>query len=264
MQIGLLPTADQLRTIREQCGVGVAALYRPGEAVGGDFWGIQSLSKGRFALALVDFAGHGLSAALNTFRLHALLSDQTLPRCQPTRMAAVLNERLHALLPRGQYATMVYLNVDPRRSCVVWCGAGGPPPLLVSADRTDDLDSRGLPLGVRADTKYRPRWMRLPDAGVLAVFSDGLFESGGRDPDVPRAALAAALAEPARLAANGDLAAAANEGTVRLEALRYRFPCHGHSDDVMAVCVAFCSTARSAGRRFDMMEVTLSANLRNV
>jgi phosphoserine phosphatase RsbU/P len=256
MQLGLLPTQDRLLTIQAQCGVGVAALYCPGDAIGGDFWSIRPIRKERFALALVDFAGHGLSAALNTFRLHTLLMDETLPRGQPTRMTAFLNERLHTLLPRGQYATMVYLNVDPGRRRVAWCGAGGPPPLLVSADRADDLDSRGLPLGIRSDTVYQRRWKQLPEAGLLAVFSDGLFESGGRDPDVPRAAMAAALTEPARLAANGDLAAAAQEGTVRLGALRGLYPCHGHSDDVMAVCVAFCPTPRRATRRTDRVEVT--------
>jgi sigma-B regulation protein RsbU (phosphoserine phosphatase) len=239
MQIGLLPEADELATIEAQCEVGVAALYRSGEEVGGDFWGIWPTGKGRLALALVDFAGHGLSAALNTFRLHALLSDQTLPRGQPTRLTALLNERLHVLLPCGQYATMVYLQIDPARRRVAWCGAGGPPPLLVSPSRTDDLETRGVPLGVKPRTVYQRRWMTLPDAGVLAVFSDGLFESGGRDIDVPRAAMAGALAQPARFAASGDHAAAAREGVAQLDALRDLYPCPGHSDDIVAICIAF-------------------------
>jgi hypothetical protein len=81
--------------------------------------------------------------------------------------------------------------------------------------------------------------MTLPDAGVLAVFSDGLFESGGRDIDIPRAAMAGALAQPARFAASGDHAAAAREGVARLDALRDLCPCPGHSDDIVAICIAF-------------------------
>jgi serine phosphatase RsbU (regulator of sigma subunit) len=134
---------------------------------------------------------------------------------------------------------MVYLHIDPVRRRVAWCGAGGPPPLLVSADQIHDLEAKGVPLGVRADTVYRRRWMQLPKAGVLAVFSDGVCESGGRHTDVPRLAMANALARSARLAARGELAAAAQEGTTRLEALRDLYPCPGHSDDVMAICVAF-------------------------
>jgi sigma-B regulation protein RsbU (phosphoserine phosphatase) len=190
-------------------------------------------------MAIVDFVGHGLTAALNTFRLHALFSDQTLPRGRPTRMTALLNDRLHALLPLGQYATMVYLHVDPVGRRIAWCGAGGPPPLLVCPERAVDLESRGLPLGVRAGTAYRRRWMKLPDAGILAVFSDGLFESGARDPDVPRSAMAQALAGPAQLAAAGSPAEAAISATRELEALRDLYPSRFHSDDVMAICIAF-------------------------
>jgi sigma-B regulation protein RsbU (phosphoserine phosphatase) len=239
MQIGLLPTAAELRMIQRRCKVGVAALYRSGEEVGGDFWGIWPTGRGHLAVTLVDFAGHGLSAALNTFRLHALLSEQTLPYGMPTRMTALLNHRLNVLLPRGQYATMIYLQIDPVRRLVAWCGAGGPPPLLVSVDGTFDLEGRGVPLGIRRNTVYRRRWMKLPASGVLAMFSDGLLESGGRDPDVPRAELARTLARPAVLAACGALAQAARQGTASLEALRDLYPSSGHSDDVMAICLAF-------------------------
>jgi phosphoserine phosphatase RsbU/P len=148
MQIGLLPTSEQLQALQEECRVGVGALYRSGEAVGGDLWGIWPVGNGRFALAIVDFAGHGLSAALNTFRLHALLSEKTLPREDPARMTTLLNERLHALLPRGQYATMVYLVVDPQSRDIVWCCAGGPHPLVISVADHVELEGAGLPLGV--------------------------------------------------------------------------------------------------------------------
>ena len=239
MQIGLLPTADELAVIQRHCGVGVAALYRSGQEVGGDFWGIWPTGKARMAVALVDFAGHGLSAALNTFRLHTLLSERELPRGLPTRMTELLNHRLHVLLPRGQYATMVYLQIDPGRRRVAWCASGGPPPMLVSVDGTFDLEGRGMPLGIRPNAIYVRRWMKLPASGVLAMFSDGLFESGGRDPDVPRAELARAIAGPAGLAAQGALAEAAQHAVANLEALRDRYPTSGHSDDVMAICLAF-------------------------
>ncbi len=239
MQIGLLPNRDQLRQLQESCGVGVAALYRAGEAVGGDFWGVWPTGRGRLALSIVDFVGHGLSAALNTFRFHALLSDQTLPRGNPARMTALLNERLHLLLPRGQYASMVYLLIDAARQAIVWSGAGAPEPLFVSSGHVTDLNTRGLPLGIRSDTKYRSHRMRTPESGILAVFSDGLFESGANDADVPREAMAEALAEPARMAARGHLTAAARDATARLERLRDQYPCRNHSDDVMAICVAF-------------------------
>lgn len=239
MQVGLLPTPDQLLALQTECGVGVGSLYRSGDAVGGDLWGIWPVGDGRFALAIVDFAGHGLSAALNTFRLHALLSDMTLPRADPSQMTTLLNQRLHALLPRGQYATMIYLVMDAAKLDVVWCCAGGPHPMVVSSSSHIDLHGAGLPLGVKADTVYPALRTQLPDTGILCVFSDGLFESGGQMPDVPRSAIAQALEASARQVPDRQLGDVATETASRLGMLRESHPCPDHSDDIMAICIAF-------------------------
>jgi len=243
MQVDLLPSASRLATIRDRCGVGIAGFYRPGEDLGGDFWGVWPTGRGRFALALVDFAGHGLGAALNTFRLHALLSDEALPRAAPTLMAGLLNRRLSALLATGDFATMVYALIDPARHRIAWCSAAGPAPMFVSGRGSREFSARGLPLGVRPNAHYRRNVADLPGPGILCLFSDGLYESGATSPEVPRPAIATALAEPAALAAAGQLAEAAEQATRRLEALRDRYRCGDHSDDVLAVCVAFGARA---------------------
>jgi sigma-B regulation protein RsbU (phosphoserine phosphatase) len=244
MQLGLLPTAGQLADLEAECGVGVAGFCHSGDAVGGDFWGAWPTGRGRLALAVADFAGHGLSAALNTFRLHAILSEQTLPRGMPVRMTTLLNQRLHGMLPRGHYATMIYAQIDPTGRRVAWCSAGGPPPMFVSADGRTDLPGRGLPLGVAAGAVYRRVLIRLPAAGILCMFSDGLFESGPGAIDVPRQAIAQALMPAAACAAAGHLAEASRQATRALEDLRGRYVAMDHSDDVMAVCLAIGATRR--------------------
>ncbi len=238
MQLGLLPTSEQLAALQADSACCLAGFCRFGEEVGGDFWGAWSTGGGRLALALADFAGHGLSAALNTFRLHAVLSEQGLPLGDPPRMVRLLNRRLHRLLQRGQYATMVYLQLDPALREVVWCSAGGPPPLFVTTEGSLDLRGCGLPLGVRAQAEYQRHRTILPGPGILCLFSDGLYESGGGSQDIERDEIARALATPARLAREGRLPEATRRATASLEALRDRHACLEHSDDVMAVCVA--------------------------
>ena len=239
MQLGLLPTIEQLDVLQAECRVGLAGLCRSGEAVGGDFWAAWPTGRGRLALAVVDFAGHGLTAALNTFRLHAILSEQTLPRGAPRRMTALLNRRLHALLPRGHYATMIYAQIDPATYRVAWSSAAGPPPIFVSATgEAMDLSGRGLPLGVKADVVFQSYRARLPGPGILCMFSDGLYESGPDAPEIPRQEIAGALAEAARLAGEARVSEAARLGVRGLEALRDRHPRPGHSDDVMVICAA--------------------------
>ena len=238
MQLGLLPTPAQIDDLQTACGVGVAGFLQSGEAVGGDFWGAWPTERGRLAVTVADFAGHGLSAALNTFRLHTMLFDHTLPRGMPTRMMDVLNSRLYAMLPRGQYATMVYAHINPATHRMVWCSAGGPAPLFVSARGCRELAGRGLPLGVRPGAVYRRYSAELEESGMLCLFSDGIYESGAVSADVPQQAIADALREPAALAQAGLLRQAAELATRELAFLRERHARVDHSDDVTAVCIA--------------------------
>ena len=238
MQLGLLPTRDQIDELQAACAVGLAGFSRSGDAVGGDFWGAWPTGRGRLAVTVADFAGHGLSAALNTFRLHTILFEHTLPRGMPTRMMDVLNRRLHGMLPRGQYATMLYAHINPVSHRMVWCSAGGPSPLFVSAQGCRLLESRGLPLGVRPGSIYRRYEAVLEGSGVLCLFSDGLYESGAKSADVPQQAIADALAGAAALTSAGHLREAADLAVTELALLRDRYACANHSDDVTAVCIA--------------------------
>jgi sigma-B regulation protein RsbU (phosphoserine phosphatase) len=246
MQLALLPTERQIADVEAECEIRLAGFCQSGEAVGGDFWGVWPTAGGCFALALADFAGHGLSAALNTFRLHAILQEDALPRANPVLMTELLNQRLHALLQRGQYATIIYAHVDPGRRVVEWCSAGGPPPLFVARSGATDLQGRGLPLGMRADTSYTMRRTELPAAGILCMFSDGLYEGGADHADIDRADIAAALMPASAKAANGQLEEAARDGIEALKGLCDRHERGEHSDDVMAVCVGFGDVRKEA------------------
>jgi len=238
MQLALLPTPAQLGALQAECGVGLDGFCHSGEEVGGDFWGAWPTGEGCFALALADFAGHGLSAAMNTFRLHAILSENTLPRGAPLQMTSILNTRLNGLLTRGHYATMVYAQIDPRRRQIAWCSAGGPSPMFVTREGRFDLKSRGLPLGVKPASAYTECRASLAVPGLLCLFSDGLFEGGPDAADIGREEIGAVLSGAASLAASGRLAEATRRAMADLAALRERHSSFDHSDDVMAVCVA--------------------------
>ena len=83
------------------------------------------------AILMVDFSGHGINAALNTFRLHALLDSEKEFGGDPASFLERLNMRLAPLLPPGQYATMFYGIMDLSRDLLVYASAATPSPLLV-------------------------------------------------------------------------------------------------------------------------------------
>src|SRR4051794_28977934 len=71
-------------------------------------WGLSMLGRRRVGVYIVDFSGHGPTAALNTFRLHTLMHELRFLSLEPARLLLELNARLVALLPVGRFATMFY------------------------------------------------------------------------------------------------------------------------------------------------------------
>ena len=104
----LLPDTKLLETLRNGHQLDVNAHFAPSSELGGDYWSLKILSENQIAVMIADFSGHGVNAALNTFRLHTLLNDGREYGSDPGVFLHRLNSRLSRLLPSGQYATMFY------------------------------------------------------------------------------------------------------------------------------------------------------------
>ncbi|HEY0837387.1 MAG TPA: fused response regulator/phosphatase, partial [Azospirillum sp.] len=178
MQLSLLPS-DTLRDELQRCyGVRLDHHFESSSELGGDLWGARALGPGRFAVFLCDFTGHGVAAALNTFRLHALMARIELPGDDPAAMLAALNGLLAGLLPETQFATMLYAVVDTAGDRLVYATAGAPRPLIGTPDGgTVAGESVGWPLGVSPKATYRNREVAFPPGAFLFLFSDALYES---------------------------------------------------------------------------------------
>lgn len=186
MQAELLPTRARLEEMQARYGLKVSGLFETSCDLGGDLWGIEPIDGSRFALWLADFSGHGVGAALNTFRLHTLIRNQSEARGQPAAYLAELNLRLTGLLPTGQYAAMLYGVVDVAEGLFTYAAAAAQHPLAVRlADGgTERGDGSGLPLGITAKAAYAERRLALPPGTLLFLTSDALAENPGRDGSV--------------------------------------------------------------------------------
>lgn len=177
MQLALLPTDELLRELETRYRVTLDCHFESSSELGGDIWGARALNDACFAVFLCDFTGHGFAAALNTFRLHALLAKIDLPGDDPAETLGAINRLLVGLLPESQFATMIYAVVDTRANRLVYATAGAPKPLIGYADRSLTVGSSvGLPLGVSPDAVYRNRTMDFPPGAFLFLFSDALHE----------------------------------------------------------------------------------------
>lgn len=182
MQVELLPPPSLLQAVHQRYGVSVSGFFETSSDLGGDIWGLEPLDDRRFALWLADFSGHGVTSAMNTFRLHALL-EHLNDRDRPGAFLGELNQRLAGLLPLGQYATMLYGVVDVEQGLFTYAAAAAPPPVAVRTEslHTEIGNGAGLPLGVSRNATYAERTMALDRGTVLFMASDALPESPAED-----------------------------------------------------------------------------------
>jgi sigma-B regulation protein RsbU (phosphoserine phosphatase) len=127
---------------------------------------------------LADFAGHGATAALNTFRLHALIHEHRNLHHDPCRLLAMLNDRLVGMLSPGQFATFFYAVLETSADRLRFASAGAPPPIIALGRNgsTDLIEASGLPLGVIRGAEYQLHKCAFPSDSTLLMFSDGLSE----------------------------------------------------------------------------------------
>ncbi|NDC56672.1 MAG: response regulator [Alphaproteobacteria bacterium] len=83
-QTTLLPSERQIERYEQHFSVKIDNIYRPSEAFGGDYWGMLPLDEHKLVVYLADFSGHGMGAAINTFRLHNMMAQILLLRRKPT------------------------------------------------------------------------------------------------------------------------------------------------------------------------------------
>jgi phosphoserine phosphatase RsbU/P len=185
MQLGLLPSLPIDHGMAAAHGLRVATFYRPSSEIGGDIWGVLPIDQECFGIFLVDFAGHGVTAALNVFRLHALVLELKALHRDPSALLGRLNDALVAVLPCGQFATFLYAVIDMAESRLRFASAGAPSPVLRQPDGsgTHLLDSAGIPLGVMQGSSYQQREHRFDRGAMLLLFSDGLSEYPGENGD---------------------------------------------------------------------------------
>lgn len=178
LQSLLLPPESRLAELRAAQGLDLACYYQPSAGLGGDYLSVLPLSPTRTALILADLSGHGVTAALYAFALHALLEDRGLYTQEPGEILTHVNARLHPLLLEGKFATLFLGVVDTERNEIRYAAAAAPPPLLMdSGGRVTPLETRGFPLGALREASYETRVAPFRRGDSLFCYSDALTET---------------------------------------------------------------------------------------
>jgi sigma-B regulation protein RsbU (phosphoserine phosphatase) len=181
MQLSLLPEPRRIAELGDAYGLDIYSHFETSSELGGDLWSVFEVDADRVGFLIVDFAGHGITAAINTFRLHTLFERSQARLGEPAEWLAYLNTALKDVLPTGQFATAFYCVLDKRTDLLTFAGAGAPNPILGIGDELTLLDSSGLLLGISHHAQYRTQQVTLPPGGFLLLYSDALLECRGAD-----------------------------------------------------------------------------------
>ncbi len=177
VQIAMLPSEMVLSDIRRRYDLDMAHHFEPSSKLGGDFWQFFPISSTQIAVYLCDFSGHGVAAALNTVRLHTLITQMNKYIGAPSAFLQKVNAQLYDLLPRGQFAAFFCGVIDVERRTLTYAGAGSPPPFLCSNGKMTRLTTRGLPLGISSRPSYEDYVVDFQPNDNLLLFSDAFTEA---------------------------------------------------------------------------------------
>ncbi len=160
-------------------GYDIAGATLPASTVGGDYYDFIPVEEGRLALCLGDVSGKGMPAALLMAHLQAAIRGQTLMRIDPGPALAHSNTLLYHSTGSDRFATCFYGVLDVREHRLRYANAGHDRPLLISAggDRSRELDTCGLVLGVIPEAAYPEDSVALEPGDSLLIYSDGIIDA---------------------------------------------------------------------------------------
>ena len=163
-------------------GIDVAVHYEPAapERVGGDFYDLFPLARGRSAFFLGDVGGKGPEAAAVTSLARYTMRTAAMLRERPEAILMDLNTalRMDSEQPM-KTCTVVYGQLDIDGDATIALGvAGHPPPLVVRAHgAVEVMPARGTLLGVFSDPVFEGCSISLGAGDAIVIYSDGLIDT---------------------------------------------------------------------------------------
>ena len=201
LQRSLLP-----RALPELPGLTVAHRYLPGAAgaeVGGDWYDLVPLTRGRVGLVIGDVMGRGIAAAAVMGQLRAAVRACALVEDSPSAVLALVDAAMSSL-GQTSLTTCLYGVLDPATGALQLASAGHLPPLVVHRDGGGQYVEiePGPPLGVGAAPPPETA-VHLPEGALLLLFTDGLVEGRAQPVEEGLLALRNAVAELGELEPSG-------------------------------------------------------------
>lgn len=179
MQLGLLPSARQIAAVADSHNMTIAAAFHPCSELGGDIWDLHTIDDDKVLMLLADLSGHGVTAALNSFRLHTALREMNFSGADAGDILTQLNRRLSRVLPIGQFAAGFCCVFDTKAHSLSYTCSAWPDPIMLPGNGGAPvfLDGSGVPIGIDENFSYDAKTVPFEPGSTILGFSDALVES---------------------------------------------------------------------------------------
>jgi serine phosphatase RsbU (regulator of sigma subunit)/anti-sigma regulatory factor (Ser/Thr protein kinase) len=165
------------KQLPELSGWQVAAYYRPAREVGGDFYDVIPLPEGKVGFVVGDVTDKGVPAALVMAATRSVLRASAQRLVNPGETLERVNEHLCPDMPEKMFVTCLYGVLDPATGHFRFANAGHDLPYVKTAEGSDELRARGMPLGLMPGMPYEEKETVLQPGDSLLLHSDGIVEA---------------------------------------------------------------------------------------
>jgi PAS domain S-box-containing protein len=197
-------------------GLEVATRYRPAlHEIAGDFYDVFPMGEGEWAVIIGDVCGKGAPAAALTAAARYTVHAAAIEHREPVSILSVLNEALLRQDFDGRFCSMLFAAVRPdAEGAEVTVATGGHPPAFVLREdgTVESVHARGTLLGVVAEPTIGQEAVRLRGGDAMVLYTDGLTERGGVEPDAIGSELKALTGLTAEEIAQATESLAVSEG----------------------------------------------------
>jgi phosphoserine phosphatase RsbU/P len=165
-------------SLPEVAGVELAAANLPTRHVGGDYYDLIPLSRGRLAFLVADVSGKGVPAALLVSTVHAAVHLQIDEAKTVVDLVKRIDRHLRRYAATRKFLTLFFGLLEPDTGQLTYVSAGHNPALLLRrAGPLVRLNSTGVPVGMFPDASWRQETLTLSPGDLLCVYTDGVTEA---------------------------------------------------------------------------------------
>src|SRR3989440_1477647 len=154
-------------------GVSTAARYLPAsDEVGGDWYDVFELPRGRLGIAIGDVVGHGVKAAALMGQLRTALHAYAIEDHGPARTLELVDRFVQAM-PGYAMATAAYAVIDPEDGSLRLASAGHLPPIIIGHGSARVVEHEpAAPLGAFPYGRCRECETSLQAGEILVFYTD--------------------------------------------------------------------------------------------